>query len=97
MKKSSENLAGMKKLDFNFKFKNLDGKELNENAGKTLANLLANETQGDSIKQWSLATRLYAGDVLEIDQSDFAMITDLVKATQGLTALAKAQLLNVLQ
>lgn len=97
MKKVTENLAGMKKLDFNFNFKYLDGKELNENAGKTLANLLANETQGDSIKQWSLATRLYAGEVLEIDESDKAMLVNLVKSTQGLTSLAKAQLLNILQ
>lgn len=97
MKKSSENLAGMKKLDFNFKFKNLDGKELNENAGKTLANLLAAETQGDSIKQWSLATRIYSGEPIEVDESDKAMIVELVRSTQGLTALAKSQLLIALQ
>lgn len=97
MKKVTENLSGIRKLDLNFKFKNLDGQELNENAGKLLASSLAAATSGDSIKQWSIATRLYAGEVLELDQSDFAMINEFVKSSEGFTALAKAQLLNALQ
>lgn len=87
----------MKKVNLNFAFKGLDGVEMIEtNAGKSLGQALASATKGDPIKHWSLAKRMYDGEILEVDESDLTLVKEFVKSSEGFTALAKAQMLDVL-
>lgn len=87
----------MKTINLNTDLLGLDGLEIpNSNAGKIVANLLATATKGDSLKQWSLAQRLYAGEKLELDPSDQMLLKSFVEQAEGLTSLAKAQILTIL-
>ena len=84
------------KLDFNFNLTDLDGKPVeNSNAGKLLANTLAQQSKGDAIKFWEWALALNKGDVIDLDTSDQNTLKTFVKESDVLTIFAKGQMLQV--
>ena len=89
----------MKTINLNKQLLGLDGIELSNetaNAGKLLAQQLANKTKGDAIKLWGLATRLYSGEKLTIDDADLALLKTQTEQSESLTVLAKSQILSLL-
>jgi hypothetical protein len=86
------------KLDFNFDLLGLDQQPIEgANAGKLLANALAQGSKGDALKFWDWALSLNMGEVLDLDSSDQETIKNFIKDSEGFTILAKAQLLQVLK
>lgn len=86
----------MKEVNLNFKFKGLDGKELEQNAGTLLANLLSNSNTKTPVKFWEWAVKFHGGQTLEITTDDLKLLRDFVEGSEALTALAKAQILEKL-
>jgi hypothetical protein len=86
------------KLNFNFQFTGLDGKELKElkgeTAGKILAGYISSLNKGNSIKLWDWAIKLYKGDELDLDASDLEVFIGLIDTSENLTVLSKAQILG---
>ena len=84
------------KLDFNFSLTDLDGQPIeNANAGKLLANTLAQQSKGDALKFWEWALALNKGDVIDLDKSDQNTLKTFVKESDVLTIFAKGQMLQV--
>ena len=84
------------KLDFNFSLTDLDGQPIeNANAGKLLANTLAQQSKGDALKFWEWALALNKGDVIDLDTSDQSTLKTFVKESDVLTIFAKGQMLQV--
>ncbi len=84
----------MSKIDLNKNLVDLEGKEIpNANAGKLVANLLAQDNKGDALKKFGIAQKLYNGDKLDLDASDTQMLKTFVEASEQMTVLAKAQIL----
>jgi hypothetical protein len=88
-------------LDFNVTMKGLDGKEMLDAEGKTLAlgkllaSQLASTNKGDALKFFTWAQKVYNGDTLDLDPSDESTLKEFIKNNESLTVLAKAQLLSV--
>ena len=83
----------MKKLNFNFKIKDLAQKEIpDSDIYLFIANNLIHPEfkEGDAIKKYNLATRIYNDKYIEVDDADFKLIK---KSTDLLAPLAKAQIL----
>jgi len=86
------------KLDFNFDLLGLDQQPIKDaNAGKLLANALAQGSKGDALKFWDWAVGLNKGEILDLDSSDQETLKNFIKDSEGFTILAKAQLLQVLK
>lgn len=82
------------KLDLNFELKDLQGNPIADaNAGKIIANGLVGESQGDPLKYWDWATKLYNGKELDLDESDTETLKNYIKNSQGFTVLLKSQVL----
>ena len=80
-------------LDMDFKFKSLDGKEIDEEASKSLASFLCfQNTSGiSSIKATDWALKLYSDGKIEIDNADLDLLDKLIEESQ-FTNLGKYQL-----
>ena len=85
----------MKKLDFNFGIKDLDGNELGK-ASKVFAGTLISEKGGDAVKLFDWAMSLNKEGKIEVDESDFNKIKEIAEKSENLTILSKAQLLKYL-
>ena len=86
------------KLNFNFDLLGLDEQPIEgANAGKLLANALAQGSKGDALKFWDWAVALNKGEILDLDSSDQETIKNLITDAEGFTILAKAQLLKVIK
>jgi hypothetical protein len=84
------------KLDFNFSLTDLDGQPIeNANAGKLLANTLAQQSKGDALKFWEWALALNKGDVIDLDTSDQNTLKTFIKESDVLAILSKGQMLEV--
>lgn len=84
------------KLDFNFSLTDLDGQPIeNANAGKLLANTLAQQSKGDALKFWELALSLHKGEIVDLDTSDQTALKNFIKESDALAIFAKGQLLQV--
>lgn len=87
----------MKEVNLNFAFKALDGIEINEsNAGKTLANVLSEDNGSNPIKFFSWAKEFYDGKTVKLDGQDIELLKNFIIASQRITALVKAQILEVI-
>lgn len=84
----------MKEINLNFKFKGLDGNELDQNAGILLANLLSNSNTKTPVKFWEWAVKFHKGGQLELTTDDLKLLNDFVNDSESLTALAKAQIIE---
>ena len=88
------------KLNLNKPLLTLDGKPAsdaggnNVTLGKELAIRLAQLSKGDAIKLFDWSRKLYGGDPLELDRSDYKTLKDTVENLDGITILFKAQLLE---
>lgn len=86
------------KIDLNKNVIDLDGKDIeNANMGKIVANFLVNESKGDALKFWDWALKLNKGEVLDLDKSDQETFKSLIKETEKLPIITKAQILEALQ
>ena len=84
------------KLNFNFNLTDLDGLPIeNANAGKLLANTLAQQAKGDALKFWDWALALNKGEIINLDTSDQTVLKNFIKESDALAILAKGQLLQV--
>jgi len=74
----------------------LSGKEIeNSDLGQLLAQMLASaSTKENAIKMYYWATKLYAGEELDLDPSDTSILKSFIEGNEQLTVLAKAQLLE---
>lgn len=82
----------MKKIDLNFKLKDLDGNDI-EDANKLFAKALMTEKTGDPVKYFGWAMKLNVGEILEVDDSDLIKMKEVSKNSESLTMLGKAQFL----
>ena len=86
----------MRKIDLNFPILDLEGKEVEKsNAGKIIANVLVNQSQGDALKFWGWALELNKKEPIELDESDFSTLKDFIKNSEALPIITKAQVLRV--
>lgn len=86
------------KINFNWELKGLDGRPMqNGNAGKALAQALAQQNQGNSIKLHDWALKLWNNSALEIDDTDADVLVALIERTESLTILAKAPMIEYLK
>ena len=82
------------KLDLNFNFKSLEGEEIEQNAAKLAAQVLCVKPDGLSpVKAYELALKLNKDGFAEIDSEDLKAFRSVIEKTDGMTALAKAQIL----
>lgn len=74
----------------------LSGKEIeNSDLGQLLAQMLASaSTKENAIKMYYWATKLYAGEEIDLDPSDTSILKSFIEGNEQLTVLAKAQLLE---
>lgn len=85
----------MKKINLNFQITDLDGKEIGL-ANKAFANTLMGEKSGDAVKLFDWAMSLNKAGIIEVDESDFNKIKDIIEKSETLFIIAKAQLLKYL-
>lgn len=85
------------KVSLNFSIKDLEGKEIpDSNAGKVIANLLANANEGNAVKYVAWALTFHAGGEVELDKADFDTLKSLISDSKNITNLVKAQALEAL-
>ena len=88
----------MKKIDLNIPMTDLSGAEVKEaKLGQILGNQLVGGSKGDALKFYDWAVKLYKGDSISVDDSDFNKIKDFVNESEMLTIIAKAQILKQLE
>lgn len=86
------------KIDLNKNVIDLDGNQIEgANMGKIVAQFLVNESKGDALKFWDWALKLNKGEVLDLDKSDQETFKTLIKETEKLPIITKAQILEQLQ
>jgi hypothetical protein len=82
-------------INFNKNLLDLDGKEIEKaHIGKIIGNALVGATKGDALKYWGWATKMNAGEELDLDKSDTETLKNFIKESEGLTILTKAQALE---
>jgi hypothetical protein len=86
----------MKKLDFNWLIKDIEGNEIKEaKASDLLGQMLLQQKQFDAIKLFDWAVTLKKTGIIEVDNSDFDKIKEFIKSDeQYLAVITKAQLLK---
>lgn len=88
-------------LNLNKKFVNLDGTETSENTAPTLgqvvAQVLANQTKGNSIKFLDWAMLLHQNKPVTLDDADHGLLTSIIESSEALPVLSKGQILKALK
>lgn len=85
------------KINLNKNVVGLDGKEIPEtNLGKVVAQVIAQDNKGDAVKKWYWATKLYAGEDIDLAPGDKDEFVEMIKSNEALTVMAKAQVLEKL-
>ena len=88
----------MTTIDLNFHFTDLDGKpqENQPKASKTLAAMLAGGSSNEYSRRMGWAMELHAKGKLDLEEASVAQLKAVVEQCQGLTDLAKYQLVNAI-
>ena len=82
-------------INFNKNLLDLEGKEIDgANIGKIVAQTLVQSSKGDALKYWGWATKMNAGETLDLDKSDLETLKNFIKESETLTILTKAQALE---
>jgi hypothetical protein len=82
-------------INFNKNLLDLEGKEIEgANIGKIVAQTLVQSSKGDALKYWGWATKMNAGEELDLDKSDTETLKNFIKESETLTILTKAQALE---
>jgi hypothetical protein len=87
-------------IDLNKKLKGLDGKEIPAgDMNKIIANVLAGDAgmNGKALKYYDWAVKLYNGEKIDIDKTDYKNLISFVENSQSLSSLAKAQILDAIE
>lgn len=79
----------------NFEIGNLDGTKIG-NAGAIVGQHLVLTNKGDALKFYAWAMSFHKGEPVVLDASDFRKLRDWVEASETLSILVKAQVLNYL-
>ena len=82
------------KIDLNFDIIDLSNQAIG-NAGKLVANLLVQQSEGDVMKHYEWAIKLNSGQVIDLDTSDQEYLKTFIKDHKTLFIIAKAQILEV--
>lgn len=84
------------KLNLNKPITDLSGAPMeNSNMGSLLSQILASaSTKENAVKLYYWATKLYAGEELDLDPTDVSVLKNFVESNEQLTVLAKAQILE---
>lgn len=86
------------KLLLDKKLTGLDGKEFPDtHMGKILANSLVNNTGEDAIKYLDWALKLYNGEEIRLDSTDYKKLYKEVENNRQFTRLASAQILKEME
>lgn len=88
------------KINLNFQIKNLQGEEIKGefgHAGKVLANMLAQQSKGNSIKLYDWALKLWNSQALELDDVDAGVLYALVENSETLTIIAKVPIMKAIK
>ena len=91
------------KLNLNFPIKGLDGQPLKDKDNKEifacqlLANQIANRPNGDVLKLFGWAQKLYNKVPLSLDKSDEKTLRELIETNEQMTILVKGQLLEAFE
>jgi hypothetical protein len=86
------------KLSLDKKFKSLSGEELQGmTMGQLLAEAISQSNKGNSIKIYNWALKLYNKEELEMDETDFKTLKDMVESNETLSNIIKAQLILELE
>lgn len=72
----------------------VDGTEENKTLGKLLSEILLSETTGDPIKLHDWGTQLRQENILEVDDSDYKTIYELLKTTPRVVVTSRAQIMK---
>ena len=83
------------KLNLKKPIKDLAGNEIPESdLGQLLAQTLASgNSKENAVKMYYWATKLFAGEELDLDPTDTAVLKSFIETNEQLTLLAKGQLL----
>lgn len=84
------------KIDLNFDIIDLSNQAIG-NAGKLVANLLVQQSEGDVMKHYEWAIKLNSGQVIDLDTSDQEYLKTFIKDHKTLFIIAKAQILEVIK
>lgn len=84
------------KINLNKPILALDGKEIEgSNLGQLLSQMLASaSTKENAVKMYYWAQKFYAGEEIDLDPTDLAILKSFVESNEQLTVLAKAQILE---
>lgn len=85
----------MKTLNFNFNILDLDGKII-EAAVRTVANHLVTKTEGDAIKYYDWATKIYKLESISVDAADYKTLYDSINLSPTMNIIAKGPILKYL-
>jgi hypothetical protein len=83
-------------VDLNFDLFSLDEKTKIAVAGQLVANILASQSKGDSIKLFDWALSFYKNYSVTMDASDLKKLKEIISEDATLTVLAKAPILKYL-
>lgn len=87
----------MYKIDFNVPLLDLDKKPVDDaSIGKLIAQIIVTEAKGDSIKLYGWGILLHEGKTLELDESDWQTLNELLKNSERITHLVKAPALQIM-
>lgn len=84
------------KINLNKPILALDGKEIEgSNLGQLLSQMLVSaSTKENAVKMYYWAQKFYAGEEIDLDPTDLAILKSFVESNEQLTVLAKAQILE---
>jgi hypothetical protein len=84
------------KINLSKSLKDLSGKEMEgTNMGQLLSQILASASEKqNAVKMYYWATKLYAGEELDLDPTDLSILKSFIESNEQLTVLAKAQMLE---
>ena len=87
----------MKKINFNFKLKDLAGKDIDVfNVKEAVANALIGQSTRNPIRNMELAKKIYNDGEIELPSEDIEIIKNAILINDQITDLVKSQIIEVL-
>ena len=90
-----KNKQPIKTLSGDLDLKTEDGKGT-FTVGMALSNIILSHKQGGAMKLYNLAKSFYNKEEVEIDNTDYVLITDAVEKTEAYGALITGQVMEIL-
>lgn len=86
----------MNKLDFNATIIGADGQETKTKLGSALAEFIATEQEGNTVKLYGWVKELRKSNSLMLDDADKRQLEELIEKTNRLFIFLKGQYLDVI-